>query len=130
MIPIITIFSFIELIHEFTTWIDDFSTQIIIVYFSLMVLLYLACVLKSYYDDYKQLLKVEENRNGLLNQFNNDLKTKAELKKQLENKDLYISLMMAYLSDHDIENISMRLNLMKEVMNSAKRNESSKDNQQ
>ena len=130
MIPIITIFSFIELIHEFTTWIDDFSTQIIIVYFSLMVLLYLACVLKSYYDDYKQLLKVEKNRNGLLNQFNNDLKTKAELKNQLENKDLYISLMMAYLSDHDIENISMRLNLMKEVMNSAKRNESSKDNQQ
>lgn len=130
MIPIITIFSFIELIHEFTTWIDDFSTQIIIVYFSLMVLLYLACVLKSYYDDYKQLLKVEENRNGLLNQFNNDLKTKAELKNQLKNKDLYISLMMAYLSDHDIENISMRLNLMKEVMSSAKRNESSKDNQQ
>ncbi len=95
-----------------------------------MVLLYLACVLKSYYDDYKQLLKVEENRNGLLNQFNNDLKTKAELKNQLKNKDLYISLMMAYLSDHDIENISMRLNLMKEVMSSAKRNESSKDNQQ
>ncbi|MCC4392697.1 hypothetical protein LMB47_01810 [Limosilactobacillus reuteri] len=80
MLVLTIVWGTLEKMHDFTSWIDNkLSTYLFIGYLILVIIIYVLGIIINSYIDYKKYLESEENRNGLISQFNLDKEEKQNL---------------------------------------------------
>lgn len=123
------IWGVLEKMHDFTPWISKkIATYLFITYIVLIIIIYFIGALTNAYVDYKKYLESEENRNGLISQFNLDKKEKQDLQNNIELYKTLINIILSTLDKDKISEVQNKFKLFKEIQNIERKNENSKNN--
>ncbi|KEQ20536.1 hypothetical protein HF82_01060 [Limosilactobacillus reuteri] len=115
--------------HDFTSWIDNkLSTYLFIGYLILVIIIYVLGIIINSYIDYKKYLESEENRNGLISQFNLDKEEKQNLQRNIELKEMFINTILSTLDEDKVSEVQNKFKLLEEMHNIERKNENSKNN--
>lgn len=129
MVVLTIIWGVLEKMHDFTPWISKrISTYLFIAYIVLIIIIYFIGVLTSAYFDYKRYLESEENRNGLISQFNLDKEEKQNLQRNIELKEMFINTILSTLDEDKVSEVQNKFKLLEEMHNIEQKNENSKNN--
>ena len=111
------------MMHDFTPWINKkISTYLFIISIVLIIIIYFIGVLINAYFDYTKYLKSEENRNGLISQFNLDKEEKQNLQRNIELKDMFINIIISTLDEDKVSEVQNKFKLLEEMDNIERKN--------
>lgn len=129
MLVLTIVWGTLEKMHDFTSWIDNkLSTYLFIGYLILVIIIYVLGIIINSYIDYKKYLESEENRNGLISQFNLDKEEKQNLQRNIELKEMFINTILSTLDEDKVSEVQNKFKLLEEMHNIERKNENSKNN--
>lgn len=129
MLVLTIVWGTLEKMHDFTSWIDNkLSTYLFIGYLILVIIIYVLGIIINSYIDYKKYLESEENRNGLISQFNLDKEEKQNLQRNIELKEMFINTILSTLDKDKVSEVQNKFKLLEEMHNIERKNENSKNN--
>ena len=114
--------------QSFTTWLNKISVYIFIRYLVTMTVVYIVCIIAYSYKLQQIIKKLADNNNGLTNQHEIDLADKQQLLRELGINQKIVEVLITAIPSENLNEVSQRIGLMKEVYNIDERNEDSKDN--
>lgn len=122
------IWGLLEAMQSFTTWLNKISVYIFIRYLVTMTVVYIVCIIAYSYKLQQIIKKLADNNNGLTNQHEIDLADKQQLLRELGINQKIVEVLITAIPSENLNEVSQRIGLMKEVYNIDERNEDSKDN--
>ncbi|WP_270641313.1 hypothetical protein [Limosilactobacillus mucosae] len=122
------IFSLLEGIQAFTSWLDNISVDIIIGFFAIIIITYIVSIIAYSFKLQQTIKRLSDNNNGLVNQHKIDLADKERLIDKLDLNHKIIELLINTIPSEKITETTKRIKLVQEVYNIGTRNENSKDN--
>lgn len=122
------IFSLLERIQAFTSWLDNISVDIIIGFFAIIIITYIVSIIAYSFKLQQTIKRLSDNNNGLVNQHKIDLADKERLIDKLDLNHKIIELLINTIPSEKITETTKRIKLVQEVYNIGTRNENSKDN--
>lgn len=122
------IFSLLEGIQAFTSWLDNISVDIIIGFFAIIIITYTVSIIAYSFKLQQTIKRLSDNNNGLVNQHKIDLADKERLIDKLDLNHKIIELLINTIPSEKITETTKRIKLVQEVYNIGTRNENSKDN--
>lgn len=122
------IWGLLEAMQSFTTWLNKISVYIFIGYLVTMTVVYIVCIIAYSYKLQQIIKKLADNNDGLTNQHEIDLADKQQLLRELGINQKIVEVLITTIPSENLNEVSQRIGLMKEVYNIDERNEDSKDN--
>ncbi|HAM87076.1 hypothetical protein PO148_01850 [Limosilactobacillus mucosae] len=122
------IWGLLEAMQSFTTWLNKISVYIFIGYLVTMTVVYIVCIIAYSYKLQQIIKKLADNNDGLTNQHEIDLADKQQLLRELGINQKIVEVLITAIPSENLNEVSQRIGLMKEVYNIDERNEDSKDN--
>ena len=122
------IWGLLEAMQSFTTWLNKISVYIFIGYLVTMTVVYIVCIIAYSYKLQQIIKKLADNNDGLTNQHEFDLADKQQLLRELGINQKIVEVLITAIPSENLNEVSQRIGLMKEVYNIDERNEDSKDN--
>lgn len=122
------ILGLLEAMQSFTTWLNKISVYIFIGYLVTMTVVYIVCIIAYSYKLQQIIKKLADNNDGLTNQHEIDLADKQQLLRELGINQKIVEVLITAIPSENLNEVSQRIGLMKEVYNIDERNEDSKDN--
>lgn len=122
------IWGLLEAMQSFTTWLNKISVYIFIGYLVTMTVVYIVCIIAYSYKLQQIIKKLADNNDGLTNQHEIDLADKQQLLRELGINQKIVEVLVTAIPSENLNEVSQRIGLMKEVYNIDERNEDSKDN--
>lgn len=128
MVILTFIWGLLEAMQSFTTWLNKISVYIFIGYLVTMTVVYIVCIIAYSYKLQQIIKKLADNNDGLTNQHEIDLADKQQLLRELGINQKIVEVLITAIPSENLNEVSQRIGLMKEVYNIDERNEDSKDN--
>lgn len=128
MVILTFIWGLLEAMQSFTTWLNKISVYIFIGYLVTMTVVYIVCIIAYSYKLQQIIKKLADNNDGLTNQHEIDLADKQQLLRELGINQKIVEVLITTIPSENLNEVSQRIGLMKEVYNIDERNEDSKDN--
>lgn len=128
MVILTFILGLLEAMQSFTTWLNKISVYIFIGYLVTMTVVYIVCIIAYSYKLQQIIKKLADNNDGLTNQHEIDLADKQQLLRELGINQKIVEVLITAIPSENLNEVSQRIGLMKEVYNIDERNEDSKDN--
>lgn len=128
MVILTFIWGLLEAMQSFTTWLNKISVYIFIGYLVTMTVVYIVCIIAYSYKLQQIIKKLADNNDGLTNQHEIDLADKQQLMRELGINQKIVEVLITAIPSENLNEVSQRIGLMKEVYNIDERNEDSKDN--
>lgn len=122
------IWGLLEAMQSFTTWLNKISVYIFIGYLVALTVVYIVCIIAYSYKLQQIIKKLADNNDGLTNQHEIDLADKQQLLRELGINQKIVEVLITAIPSENLNEVSQRIGLMKEVYNIDERNEDSKDN--
>lgn len=122
------IWGLLEAMQSFTTWLNKISVYIFIGYLVTITVVYIVCIIAYSYKLQQIIKKLADNNDGLTNQHEIDLADKQQLLRELGINQKIVEVLITAIPSENLNEVSQRIGLMKEVYNIDERNEDSKDN--
>lgn len=122
------IWGLLEAMQSFTTWLNKISVYIFIGYLVTLTVVYIVCIIAYSYKLQQIIKKLADNNDGLTNQHEIDLADKQQLLRELGINQKIVEVLITAIPSENLNEVSQRIGLMKEVYNIDERNEDSKDN--
>ncbi|WP_270635592.1 hypothetical protein [Limosilactobacillus mucosae] len=128
MVILTFVWGLLEAMQSFTTWLNKISVYIFIGYLVTMTVVYIVCIIAYSYKLQQIIKKLADNNDGLTNQHEIDLADKQQLLRELGINQKIVEVLITAIPSENLNEVSQRIGLMKEVYNIDERNEDSKDN--
>ena len=128
MVILTFIWGLLEAMQSFTTWLNKILVYIFIGYLVTMTVVYIVCIIAYSYKLQQIIKKLADNNDGLTNQHEIDLADKQQLLRELGINQKIVEVLITAIPSENLNEVSQRIGLMKEVYNIDERNEDSKDN--
>ena len=128
MVILTFIWGLLEAMQSFTTWLNKISVYIFIGYLVTMTVVYIVCIIAYSYKLQQIIKKLADNNDVLTNQHEIDLADKQQLLRELGINQKIVEVLITAIPSENLNEVSQRIGLMKEVYNIDERNEDSKDN--
>lgn len=122
------IWGLLEAMQSFTTWLNKIAVYIFIGYLVTMTVVYIVCIIAYSYKLQQIIKKLADNNDGLTNQHEINLADKQQLLRELGINQKIVEVLITAIPSENLNEVSQRIGLMKEVYNIDERNEDSKDN--